>query len=459
MAQGTRTEADPPLLTAATLILAKDPAIVGKVIAPDGQSETIGAYTSQQFMRYDMESLSDVGDLMSMLDAGTGYIIAGIAAADEGLIGTSDGAGALAKSNENFPFRRSPGLMLIDCDVAEIDADTLRKMLDGACSGFDQAGFVWQPSSSSYIYKGGDAVSDLKGSHSAVPVLDTSDIPRAGDVLFKRLWLAGHGYVKISRSGAPLERAPYDRAMLRPMQPMYVGGAYCAEPYKQERGEPVIVDGEFGLDTRKVIRDLTQTEESLFRQLVIEAKKAIADEANEIRRKHREGKAARQARRALGSGASPSELADMAATLESGDGDVDPDGGWLPLTHIIELQGNATVTVAEVLAGQRKYHRRICRDPIGGYMSGILYLDGGVPVLHSEASAKATWSLGSEAERAALREAQNAAGRLTHAMLSAPQQVRQDFIAKTLMRWEAADALTDDLRNTLELIIGRSLLK
>jgi hypothetical protein len=49
-----------------------------------------------------------------------------------------------------------------------------------------------------------------------MPVLNVADIPRYGELLFKRLWLAGHGYIALSGNGSVLIRTAIDSAVFSP---------------------------------------------------------------------------------------------------------------------------------------------------------------------------------------------------------------------------------------------------
>ena len=66
-------------------------------------------------------------------------------------------------------------------------------------------------------------------------VADASDIERAGQVLFDRLWLAGHGYFKVSSAGTLLSRTLVDGSVYQPSRLDFVAGAVCKPPLVQER--------------------------------------------------------------------------------------------------------------------------------------------------------------------------------------------------------------------------------
>ena len=228
-----------------TCICAVDPPVVGKVFRSDRASQTIMNYSTADFMVTTASSLVEFADLVEVMEVGREYLIYGVplGGAVEGTIttnGRADKAGALPKTLEHFGFaKKSPGILCCDVDPPEgmrFDAAGAREAFLSAVPALTDYGSVWLPSSSSFIYREGEELRGLRGSRLYWGVLDASDIPRAGGVLFKRLWLAGHGWIRISEAGVPLERTLYDRAMLSPVQPDFCAGAYCEPPFSQRRG-------------------------------------------------------------------------------------------------------------------------------------------------------------------------------------------------------------------------------
>jgi hypothetical protein len=63
-------------------------------------------------------------------------------------------------------------------------------------------------------------------------------LPELADVLFKRMWLGGHGYIVISRAGSMLVRSIFDASVFSPERLDFVAGANCVD-CEQRRPQPV----------------------------------------------------------------------------------------------------------------------------------------------------------------------------------------------------------------------------
>ena len=75
------------------------------------------------------------------------------------------------------------------------------------------------PSTSACIYdlKGNQLKSESDGFHLYFPYTNPDTLKSFTDTLFKRLWLAGHGYIFISKSGTMHERTIFDAAVFSPV--------------------------------------------------------------------------------------------------------------------------------------------------------------------------------------------------------------------------------------------------
>ena len=111
--------------------------------------------------------------------------------------------GALTRTKADFaqPVGRR-GVLILDHDPrpgAPIPVETLWEMLGSACPAVLGAGVLQWSSGSSWIYSDGELLRGASGLRFYVLVEDLSDLPRAGAVLAKRLWLENHGYVHVCR--------------------------------------------------------------------------------------------------------------------------------------------------------------------------------------------------------------------------------------------------------------------
>lgn len=142
-----------------------------------------------------------------------------------------------------------PGLWMIDYDpepgAKPISLKKFLAYLIEAVPELDGAGYVWFPSSSSHIINSetGEDLTGLRGFRVWFLVNDARGIPGAGEALLARLWLAGLGYIKVSKSGAMLKRTLVDGAVWQPERLDFAGGAACSRGLHQDRGTPIVVEG------------------------------------------------------------------------------------------------------------------------------------------------------------------------------------------------------------------------
>lgn len=297
---------------------------------------------------------------------------------------------ALTRTKADFGLSPGPGFVLLDHDApAGSDGwgrDELLQRVLACAPELAGAGMVWLPSGSSYIWNGPDQVTGLGGQHVFVLLQDASDGPRIVKLLARRMWLVGHGRVRVSSAGSLLIRGPVDTAVADPARLVFCGGAECVPPLRQERGAPVVLqDGGF-LDSR-LIGDLTAEERAKYEALVEQAKAAKAEEAAAVKVKHRaatigqrvpalmqQGVSAADAERRIGEAVDAAYagtlLADFVVTVAHDDGQ------------------HEHVSVRDILADRDRWHECRCLDPLNpGHRSGaadaVLLLQGTSPFVYS----------------------------------------------------------------------------
>jgi hypothetical protein len=149
------------------------------------------------------------------------------------------------RTRDHFRWPEGAGLLMLDYDPAPdgnpLGVDELHAALATACPALADAPAVWRPSASSCIHdrKTGVALRGIGGQRLYVSVQDAADISRAGDVLFKRLWLAGLGRYEISKSGALLARSVIDASVFQPERLDFCGGAECGRGLEQRLPDPL----------------------------------------------------------------------------------------------------------------------------------------------------------------------------------------------------------------------------
>jgi hypothetical protein len=306
--------------------------------------------------------------------------------------------GALSRTKDDFHFPASlPGVCILDYDPpageTPLTRDQLWALLLASVPGLESAGVIWWCSGSSFIYQGEAEIQGLRGQRLYILVQDLADTERFSEILFKRLWLAGHGRIDISTSGSLLMRSIFDQAMAQVARLDFIGGAVCMPPLEQRRGLPVILSKGGGLDTRAALPDLTAPEQAAYEDLVEAAKLKAAPEAEVVKSKWQAERLPGMVGRLVKSGVATDQAQDRAErTLSSA------LRGTLLGDMSITLDGGKTVTVGEILDDRAKYHGLLTRDALepeyqGGKTCGKLYLFGSSPVLTSRAHGGQTFRL------------------------------------------------------------------
>jgi hypothetical protein len=134
-----------------------------------------------------------------------------------------------------------------------------------------------------------DTGEELPGSggwHCFIAVKDGSDTERFLNTLHARCWLAGFGWLIVSKAGSLLERAIVDRSVAAPERLVFEGPPKLTRPLAQdaESRRPIVNEGEL-LDTLAACPLLTPDEQTQFDKLIAAAKKRMQPEADKIRGK------------------------------------------------------------------------------------------------------------------------------------------------------------------------------
>lgn len=296
-------------------------------------------------------------------------------------------AGATTRTKDMMQWPTGGGVLMLDYDPAEgaraLTKSQLIETLTGVLPELSTSAWVWWCSSSSLIYNDETQLHGIRGQRVYILVKDASDIPRAGKVLFKRLWLAGHGFFMISRAGTALERTIIDGSVWQPNRLDFAAGAQCTPPLEQRRGLPEVHEGAY-FDTAKALPDLTQEQEADLQAIKDKLKDQIAPKAHVKRAEYIE-KEARNLLASAGKDASDEALKDAKNTINRAAQD-----GVLASDFIITLDDKTEITIGELLDNPSKYHKRKTLDPLepeynGHKVVGILYLMGGQSNLFSRA--------------------------------------------------------------------------
>jgi len=338
---------------------------------PDLTNITVG-----NLIHADVEtvSLSHIKELLPLLESMecNEHITAGInKKADKSICisGKVDESKGEINRNNNylqFPNSGNASLMLIDSDnLSHFPEISLLK--DYAC--------VRSTSSSSNIYSvfGGE-LKGCNGTHTFYAVKDGKDIPRALKVLHQREVMQYKGNHQVSGSGSFLERSCVDTMLGSSSQPIYVK-AFIGSGLEQ-RKIVEYVDGIDVIDTKKVIKDLTDTEMQLYHMAVEYGRTQLADKMSSQRDTWINERV---------EGGVPREQAINALENKVLEGD------------FILKCGRGEITVKEVLLHPEKYHGQTCRDPYepdyGSKTVAKIYSNQAEPMINSNAHGGITYRL------------------------------------------------------------------
>ena len=268
---------------------------------------------------------------------------------------------AATRTKTHTAWPAGGGVLVLDYDAPDADQalqlDQLRSII-GSMLPLDTAAYVTAFSSSSFIYDGKQQYSGSKGLRIYILVKDAQDIPRAGKVLFDRLWLAGYGFFVISKSGGLLNRSIVDASVWQPSRLDFASGADCVAPITQQRPPAAAYDGAF-LDTQTALPDLSEHEQQQLDAMFTAERTRLKPQAERIRGAYIEDRAKQQLDREGVNNANPERLAAVKQSIAKS-----LDGGVLHADWLVMLADRSLVTVADIYADRAKYHGVTCKDPI-----------------------------------------------------------------------------------------------
>ena len=278
--------------------------------------------------------------------------------------------------NDHFQFPEGEALMVIDSDDVE-DGVHVWDNLVGAVPVLEPYANVETSSSGANIYRKdtGECVRGATGQHLFLHVANGRDIPRALAVLHKRLWLAGHGVIKVSAAGGLLERSPVDRQLAVPSQPIYLRSTMGDGLEQRKRIE--YFEGVEVVDTATAIPDLTPIEEERYAILVADAKLAALPTSMTVQSDYINNRVSDMTARGVTRAAAEAAVQRSLTCQEL-------QGDWP-----VVLPGGKTVAVKEMLADPAKWHGTNCRDPLepdyGSRTVAKIYSDQDQPCIFSQA--------------------------------------------------------------------------
>ena len=266
---------------------------------------------------------------------------------------------AISRTRQYLEYRPGPGIAMDDHDPhprgPAVTPDQLLTILTNVFPQFADAAVWVRGSLSAGVHREGEQPQPGKGFHTYTPVLDASDIPRFGQVHFKRLWLAGYGYIAISAAGTFLTRSIIDSTVYSPERLDFVGRPVVGDGLIWTPPEPVYKDGGY-LNTR-LLSDLSADEEWKFNQLVTEAKRQAEPERAATRAVWTEKQVTRTVKRGVPEDRAREMLKRIATEGEQFD---------LYQDFVLDFPNHGAVTVGDVLKSPKQYNGRALADPFEG---------------------------------------------------------------------------------------------
>jgi len=310
--------------------------------------------------------------------------------------------GQIARVRKNFSWAKGPGVMVHDYDPIKDGSDPWTQeywleVLKEAAPELAFVPMVVASSVSAHIYtETGECLKGPGGLRAYAFVLDAEDIPRAGQVLHDRLWLAGYGRFDVSESGTLLDRSCVDALLWLPEHLDFAGAAVLGPGLVQKKPEPVVLnpDAEF-LDTRAAFPDLTPEEKKRLAALKQQARVAMREKVEE----KKEAWLAKNMKtfRAKHPSKTESEFTAVEKLFRKS-----LEDGNLCEDHEIHMFNGSTVTVRDILVEPAKYHDKRCADPVEpGYnddtdIAWICAKDGMPPAIFSHAHGEKMYTLGTD---------------------------------------------------------------
>lgn len=270
-------------------------------------------------------------------------------------------AGKIARDSASFTFQAGvPGVLMLDHDVDHLaityDCDTLRAELLRAVPELAGAPMGWAPSASSCISnaKTGVELHLLRGQRLYIVVLDGSDIPRIGRLIYERLWIYGLGKYIVSKAGSLLDRNLFDSSAWQGERIDFAAGADCTPPLVQDISARAVWNGTAPpWDSRALLPELTAAQVTAAAENRRQAQAAVMGEATTKRTAYIESRAVA---RAASDGISIEEARRrVRAEVEL---------RHLPADFVLHPKEGGTITVGEVLADPKKWNKTNFADPI-----------------------------------------------------------------------------------------------
>ena len=250
----------------------------------------------------EMLQVRDLGELRDLLvglkpNEAVAYGVHGDAGTEPYAVATKDAieegtapAGARPRTADRMAYPTGPCVLYLDHDPEDgaepMKAEDLIGVLVESFPKLAGHALLTMPSSSSFIYdsRDGRELRGLRGQRLYLILREGGEeVPRVLRSIQRHLWAAGRGWIKISRSGALLERTTFDAATAQPNRFDFSGSVSCEPPLESRPPQPVLHDGQPMVDSREVFPEPDAETEKRAAAYVEPAKSLRAAEAAKVK--------------------------------------------------------------------------------------------------------------------------------------------------------------------------------
>ena len=285
--------------------------------------------------------------------------------------------GLMARSSDYMAFATIPGILMLDYDPQPGKQPLNRDALMAAvCDvGLNGIEMLLTASASSCI-KSGDGRIDtgLTGQRIYIAVEDSSRIPELGRIIFDRLWLAGHGFIFLDKTGRMSCRTLVDSCVWQPERLDFAAGAVCGEGLSRNaEGTVGLVEGR----RLSILTPLPESEQSELSRLQNEAKSLVQADAVAIR----ESYTAERVTELVNGGMKQADASAAVERLLS-----DDDAAALPAEWGCMLNDGTRIAAGDICRRHEEFDGKSMRDPLDhgyGKNRAKFYWNNGSPTIHS----------------------------------------------------------------------------
>ena len=366
---------------------------------PDRNIRKIGYHLIQGHAKTNCFSFTEfINALKSISEDSTKCIITGINPHSEeyDLVCTSElRHNQFYRRKETFTYDHNDfGILHIDYDYKEGQPYRTPKCFDSIIKevfpSFKSMRRIYKTSSSYGVKKDGFPLNDTNGYHCYV-IVPSRLIKPIADHIYNSLWCSGHGFIYISKVGAPLHRSLLDKAVISPERIIYTAPAQVLPPLTKDDTQYKVLEGDDHLYDGNHREKWARVEKELNNIGLKEAANQAIEKAKELSRPEckivRENYIQKESVKYIAKGYSKEQARHIVESRCD---------GILVGDDIVILSNGKHVSVVEILDTPAKYHRETLYDPNEpeeGPGRAILYVNGNSIIISSRLHGGITYRL------------------------------------------------------------------